>query len=131
MKAKKTFGFYLTVITTILSLISLVLYKGALMKASLTNTLLILAIVAGVCAVILAITVGKEISILVGAVHAVLLMAAIAVSIAPMVNEIGLVFAGLNPKTNLSGFKTFAIVAGITWLLSVMASFIGLTKEAT
>ena len=131
MKAKKTFGFYLTVITTILSLISLVLYKGALMKASLTNTLLILAIVAGVCAVILAITVGKEISNFVGAVHAVLLMAAIAVSIAPMVNEIGLVFAGLNPKTNLSGFKTFAIVAGITWLLSVMASFIGLTKEAT
>ena len=131
MKAKKTFGFYLTVITTILSLISLVLYKGALMKASLTNTLLILAIVAGVCAVILTITVGKEISNFVGAVHAVLLMAAIAVSIAPMVNEIGLVFAGLNPKTNLSGFKTFAIVAGITWLLSVMASFIGLTKEAT
>ena len=131
MKANKTFGFYLTALTTVLSVVCLVLYKNALMKASLTNTFLILAAVAGACALVLALTVGKEIANFLGAVHAVLLMAAIGVSIAPMVNEMGLVFAGLNPKTNLSGFITFAVVAGIAWLLAVIASFVGLTgKEA-
>ena len=46
-----------------------------------------------------------------------------------MVNEMGLVFAGLNPQTNLSGFITYAIAAGIAWLISVVASFAGVTGK--
>ena len=129
MKAKKTIGFYLIALSTILAIASLVLYKDALMKNSMVSTLLILAAAAGVCAIVLAVATGKEVANFVAAAHAVLLMAAIGISISPMVNEIALVYAGLNPKSNLSGYITFAVVACIGWLVSLIASFTGMAKK--
>ncbi len=128
---KITTGFVLAAASTVLAIVCLFLYKNALMQDSLTNTLLICAVVAGAAALVLAFVMGKEIPNIFLIAHSVLIMAAIGISAAPMVNEFGLVYAGLNPKTNLSGFITFAICACITWLVSVVASFMGVTpKEA-
>lgn len=128
---KITFGFVLTAVSTVLSVVCLFLYKSALMQDGLTNTLLICAAVAGAAALVLAIALGKEIPNICLIAHAVLIMAAIGISAAPMVNEFGLVYAGLNPKTNLTGYITFAVCACIAWLVSAVASFVGVTgKEA-
>lgn len=126
---KITLGFVLAAASTVLSAVCAFLYKSALMKDSRTYIFLIAAVAAGALALILARTMGKEIPNLVLAAHAILLMAALGISIAPMVNEMGLVFAGLNPQTNLSGFITYAVAAGIAWLISVVASFAGVTGE--
>ena len=113
---KITLGFVLAAVSTILCVVGLVLYKSALMQDSLTNTLLICAAVAGAAALVLAFVLGKEIP-------------TIGISAAPMVNEFGLVYAGLNPKTNLSGYITFAVCACIAWVISIVASFMGVTKK--
>ena len=126
---KITLGFVLAAVSTILSAVCAFLYKSALMKDSRTYAFLAAAAAAGLLALILARTMGKEIPNLLLAAHAILLMAALGISIAPMVNEMGLVFAGLNPQTNLSGFITYAIAAGIAWLISVVASFAGVTGK--
>ena len=126
---KITLGFVLAAVSTVLSVVCAVLYKSALMKDDRTYIILIAAAAAGALALILAWVMGKEIPNLLLCAHAVLLMAALGISIAPMVNEMGLVFAGLNPQTNLSGFITYAVAAGIAWLISVVASFAGVTAK--
>jgi hypothetical protein len=126
---KITFGFVLTAITTILCVVGVFLYKIVSQKASLTVTLLILAVVAGAAALVLALMRGKEIPNLFLIAHALLIMAAIGISIAPVVNDMGLVFAGLYQMDIIKPFITFAVVVGIAWLLSVVASFAGVTKK--
>ncbi len=126
---KITFGFVLTAITTILCVVGVFLYKNVSQKASLTVTLLILAVVAGAAALVLALMRGKEIPNLFLIAHALLIMAAIGISIAPVVNDMGLVFAGLYQMDIIKPFISFAVVVGIAWLLSVVASFAGVTKK--
>ncbi len=126
---KITFGFVLAAISTILSVVCMLLYKPVAQQTGTTNTLLIFAALAGVLALVLAIVRGKEIPNLFLAVHAILLMAALAVSFAPVVNDMGLVFAGLYQKDIIAAFITFAIVAGIAWLIAVVASFAGVTRK--
>jgi drug/metabolite transporter (DMT)-like permease len=126
---KITLGFVLAAVSTILCVVGHGLYKSALMQDSLTNTLLICAAVAGAAALVLAFVLGKEIPNICLIAHAVLIMAAIGISAAPMVNEFGLVYAGLNPKTNLSGYITFAVCACIAWVISIVATFMGVTKK--
>ena len=126
---KKTFGFVIVAVTTILAVVCTYLYKSVMIQNSLTYGLMIAAAVVGALALILAMATGKEIANLFALVHTILIMAALGNSIAPMVNEIGLVYAGLNPKTNLTGFITFAVVSGIAWLISVIACFMGVVKK--
>lgn len=126
---KITLGFVLAAVSTVLSVVCAFLYKSALMKDSMTYTFLYAAAAAGAAALVLAWVMGKEIPNIILCAHAVLLMAALGVSIAPMVNEMGLVFAGLNPQTNLTGFITYAVAAGIAWLISVIASFAGVSAK--
>lgn len=126
---KITLGFVLAAVSTVLSVVCIFLYGSALMKDGMTNTLLIAAAAAGIIALVLAFAVGKELPNICLIAHAVLIMAAIGISAAPMVNEFGLVFAGLNPQTNLSGYITFAVCACIAWVIAVVASFMGITKK--
>lgn len=122
-------GFILVAASTVLSIVSAILYSGVLMKDGLTYTLLILAAVAGAIALGLALALGKEIPNLFVIAHAILAMAALGISIAPMVNEMGLVYAGLNPQSNLTSFIVFAVFACVTWVLALLGSFIGVTKK--
>ena len=129
-KNVKIVGFVLACASTVLSLVCAILYKFVYLQTKGPFALLIVALLAGIAALALAIKLGKEIPNVCLIVHTVLVMAALGMSIAPMVNEIGLVYAGLNPQTNVTGFYTFAVFAGITWLIAVVASFIGVSKKA-
>lgn len=126
---KTTFGFVLAAISTVLAIVCAFLYKSVVQQTSTTYTLLIFAIVAGAAALILAFVRGKEIPNLFLVAHAILLIAAIGVSIAPVVNDMGLVFAGLYQNDIIAAYITFAVVACIAWLISVVASFAGITKK--
>ena len=130
MKNKKiTLGFVLAAVSTVLAIVCAVLYKSVVQQNGTTYALLILAAVAGAAALVLAFVLGKEIPNLFLIAHAVLLMAVIGISIAPVVNDMGLVFAGLYQKDIISAYITFAIFACIAWLIAVVASFMGVTKK--
>ena len=127
---KTSFGFYLIALSTVLAVVGLVLYKNALVQTGQVNTFLILAIVAGVCACGAAIALGKEIANVLAAVHVILMMAAVAVSIGPMVNDIGLAYAGLNQWSEITPDFHFVAVGCVGWLASLIASFAGIVKKA-
>lgn len=127
---KTSFGFYLIALSTVLAIVGLVLYKNALVQTGQVNTFLILAIVAGACACLAAIVLGKEIANVLAAAHVILMMAAVAVSIGPMVNDIGLAYAGLNQWSAITPYFHFVGVACAGWLLSLIASFAGIVKKA-
>jgi hypothetical protein len=126
---KITLGFVLTALSTILAVVAAILYGSVNQKNGATVTLLIFAAVAGAAALVLAFVLGKEIPNLFVVAHAVLLMAAIGISIAPVVNDMGLVFAGLYQNDIISAYITFAVFTCIAWLISVVASFLGVTKK--
>ncbi len=131
MKNKVSYiSFFLVAAATVLAIVSAILYNSALYKQSIVFILLICAAAAGLIACALAAAIGKEIPNLFVIAQAVLLMAAFAASIAPMVNEIGLVYAGLNQFSGLIGYIVFAAFACVTWLIATVASFIGITKKA-
>lgn len=128
---KITLGFVLAAVSTVLAIVGIFLYKSVVQQIGTTNTLLILAAVAGAAALVLALVLGKEIPNFFLIAHAVLLMAAVGVSVAPVVNDMGLVFAGLYQMDIINAYITFAVVACVAWLVSVVASFLGVTpKEA-
>lgn len=124
------FGFFLVAATTVLSIVSAVLYNSALYKEKIVFTLLICAAAAGLLALVLAAALGKEIPNLFVIAQAILLIIAVGASIGPMVNEIGLVYAGLNQFSGLVSYIIFAAFACVAWLLAVLASFTGVTKKA-
>ena len=127
---KISLGFVLTVVSTVLAIVCTFLYKSVVQQNGTTSTLLILAAVAGAVALVLALVLGKEIPNLFLIAHAVLLMAAIGISVAPVVNDMGLVFAGLYQMDIINAYITFAIFACVAWLVSIVASFMGVTKKA-
>ena len=126
---KITLGFVLAAVSTVLAIVGIFLYKPEVQQIGTTNTLLILAAVAGAAALVLALTLGKEIPNFFLIAHAVLLMAAVGVSVAPVVNDMGLVFAGLYQRDIINAYITFAVVGCIAWLISVVASFMGVTGK--
>ena len=131
MKNKVSFaGVGLIGVSTVLAVVSAILYNMSYAKDGATQVLLIIAAAVGALSLVLAFVMGKEFPNMLVIAHAVLAMAAIAVSIAPMVNEIGLVYAGLDPVTNLNGYIVFAAFAAVTWLLALLGSFVGVGKRA-
>ena len=126
---KITPGFVLTTISTVLAIVCCFLYKSVVQQSSTTYTLLIFAAIAGAAALVLAFVMGKEIPNLFLIAHAILLMAVIGISIAPVVNDMGLVFAGLYQMDIIKAYITFAIFACIAWLVAVVASFLGVSKK--
>ena len=126
---KISVGFVLAAVSTVLAIVCAVLYKSVVQQNGTTYALLILAAVAGAAALVLAFVLGKEIPNLFLIAHAVLLMAAIGISIAPVVNDMGLVFAGLYQKDIINAYITFAVFGCIAWLIAVVASFMGVTKK--
>ena len=127
---KKTAGFYLSALSAILALVCIFLYGSVLYTNSFVRPLLIVNVV--ISAAILALTVankpipGGNLLPLVGA---ILCMAAVALSIAPMVNTVVFAFMGMNPMSNAQGFLVFAGFGLCAWLLSVIAAFFGLVKK--
>ncbi len=126
---KITTGFVLAAVSTVLAIVCTILYRSVAQQDSTTFTLLIFAAVAGAAALILALMLGKEIPNLFLIAHAILLMTAIGISIAPVVNDMGLVFSGLYQMDIIKAYITFAVCACIAWLFAVVASFLGVTGK--
>jgi hypothetical protein len=56
--------------------------------------------------------------------NASLMSAALITGISPMVNQLGFVVAGLDTMSTISALIIFAVLAGISMLLNVVASFL-------
>ena len=128
---KKTVGFYFAALSAVLAIVCIFLYGNVLFTNGYVRPLLIADVV--ISAAVLALSAsGKPIpgGNLLPLVCSLLCMAAVALSIAPMVNTVVFAFMGMNPMSNAQGFLVFAGAGLCTWLLSVIASFLGIVKKA-
>lgn len=123
-------GIVLAGSSTVLTIVSIILYNFTLIKTNNTYIMLACAAAAGVLALWVAVKLGRELPNFIVVIHVLLVLAGLGFSIAPMVNEIGLVYAGLNPQSNLTGFLIFVAFAAVTWLIGLVAAFTGITKKA-
>ena len=122
---KKTVGYYMTMLAAILSLIALFLYRGVLIKVTAPSAASAAAVVVFVLLTLLESKINSAIILrLIAFLNAVLMAFALISSIGPMINQIGFVFAGLDPMSTISAVITFAVLSGISMLLNIIASFI-------
>ncbi|MBQ8161054.1 MAG: hypothetical protein IJ083_09905 [Clostridia bacterium] len=128
---KKTIGFYLSICACVLALVACVLYGSAGQLSGVVRPLLIVSIVLSViCLGLNLVRAGFPGSNLLPLINAVLLMAALALSIGPMVNTVVFAFMGMTPMSAAEGYLIFAGVTLCAWCLSVIASFTGMIRKA-
>lgn len=128
---KKTLGFYLSALSAILALVGVVLYGSVPQTHSMVRPLLIACVALSV--LVLAINAGKAKFAggnLLPLVSALLCMAAVGLSIGPMISTVVFAFMGMSPMSSAQGYLVFAGVAIAAWLLSVIAAFPGIVKKA-
>ena len=129
---KKTLGFYLSALSAVLALVSVILYGNVSLTNGLVRPLLIISVVLSV--LILAVTAVKGKlpgSDLLPVVCAALCMGAVGVSIAPMANTVVFAILGMSPMSSAQGYLVFAGVGLAAWLVSVVAAFPGIAKKTT
>ncbi len=126
---KRTIGFYIEFAAAVVGLVSAVLYGSSMIT---TKNAYVFIIAAAVVAVISAFAAGKTPKLFNwGAPVAAALMAAgIAYSITVMSDPIGYFISGLYTIDDLRTWITFMVVAGISWLLYMIAGFTGMVREA-
>ncbi len=130
MLKNKALGFYLSAVTAILAVVGVVLYGGVQYQDKLVTGLLIAAIVVGVLTVGASFAgSGLEALNLLPIVSSILLLVADGLAAGPMVREVANVIAGLNPMDTIQGWITFTVLTAVAWLLSVVATFGGVTKK--
>ena len=125
---KKTLGLYIFIRAAILAVVAVVLYGSVMYTADAVRPVMIAVAVVACAAVVLAFM-GKTFANFLAIVATALAMLGLGLSVGPMVNEIGLVYAGLNPYSNVAGFVNFAVVAAIIWVLALIGTFCGLVKK--
>lgn len=127
---KKTAGFYLTVLATVLAVIGLVNYSAAENKLSIVSTLVAAAIIVELLLIIVSYTAGnKPVFNLASSISAVLMAIAVGISFTTQVDAIGYVVAGLYSPDKITRFLTFAVLAAVSMLVFCIASFTNLGKQ--
>ena len=122
-------GFYLSAAATVLALVSVFLYGSVSTQHNMVLPLLIISVVLSVAVLVWTALKGKlPGGNMLPVVNSALCMAAIGLATIPTVTMIVLVMMGMNAYATISGYVTFAVVAGIAWLLHIVSSFVGLTK---
>jgi hypothetical protein len=127
---KKTFGFYLSALSAVLSLVCVFLYGSVLSTNAMVRPLLVVSAVLSV--IVLALTATKGAvpgGNLLPVASAALCMGAVAVSFGPMASTVVYVFMGMSPMSSAQGYLVFAGVGCAAWLLSVIAAFQGIAKK--
>ena len=119
---KKTLGLYIFILAAILAVVAVVLYGSVMYTADAVRPVM-------ACAAVVLAFMGKTFANFLAIVATALAMLGLGLSVGPMVNEIGLVYAGLNPYSNVAGFVNFAVVAAIIWVLALIGTFCGLVKK--
>lgn len=129
---KKTLGFYLSAVSAVLALVSVILYGNVLATEGMVRPLLIISVVLSVLILALTATKGKlPGGNLLPVVNAVLCMGAVAMSFGPMANTVVFAFMGMTPMSDAQGYLVFVGVGLAAWLVSVIAAFLGIAKETT
>ena len=127
---KKTFGFYLSALSAILSLVCVFLYGSVLPVDGMVRPLLIISAVLSV--LVLVVTAVKGAfpgGNLLPVVSAALCLAAVGKSVGPMASTVVFAFMGMSPMSSAQGYLIFAGVGIAAWLLSVIAAFPGIAKK--
>ena len=122
---KKTVGYYIAMLAAILSLIALFLYQGALIKVISPSVASAAAVIVFVLLTLLESKINSAILLrLIAFVNAALMAFALINGLAPMITQISLVFAGVDPMSTISAVVAFAALSGVSMLLNIVASFI-------
>lgn len=122
-------GFFILAAAAVVGAISLVLYRSAMNTSSNAYIFMGAAIAVAVVSLVVAKMTGNGISNWGAAFSAALMAAGLAWSLTVMVDAIGYVISGLYQFSLLQTYITFAIVAGIAWLLFVIGGFAGVVKK--
>lgn len=128
--AKKTVGFYISVLATILAIVGLVIYSSTSGALALVYALIGIAIAVEVVLIVVSKVIGnKPVLNLASSICAVLMGGAIVQSFNPQLDPIGYVVSGLYTYDQISSFVNFVIVVAIAFLLYIVASFMTLGKQ--
>jgi hypothetical protein len=126
---KRTIGFYIEFAAAVVGLVSAGLYGSSMIITKNTYTFIIAAAAVAIISSFAATKNPKVFNW--GAPLAACLMAAgIAYSITVMSDPIGYFISGLYTINDLKTWITFMIVAGVSWLLYMIAGFTGMVREA-
>ena len=126
---KRTLGFYIALIAAIVGIVSIVLY-GRSLNTSKNAYYFLIAAAAVALLTALGATKLPGLCNWGGSIAAALAFTGIAYSVTVMSDAIGYVISGLYSYDTLQSWISFLIVAGISWVLYIIAGFAGMAKKA-
>jgi hypothetical protein len=120
----KTVGFYITLVAAILSAIACIIYRSVMYRLGAVYMLCIIAVLIAIATVVMSVKNGSnKIYDFVPVVNAVLMASAAVWGVNLMVNEIGYVVADLDTFDAIQSLVVFEVVAVISLILNIVASF--------
>jgi hypothetical protein len=120
----KTVGFYITLVAAILSAIACIIYRSVMYRLGVVYVLCIIAVLIAIATVVMSVNNGSnKIYDFVPVVNAVLMASAAVWGVNLMVNEIGYVVADLDTFDAIQSLVVFEIIAVISLILNIVASF--------
>ena len=128
--AKKTFGFYLSVIACALALISVIMYGSIANQMAIVPPFIWGAIAVEVLMIVVSFAAGnRNILNLSVVISAVLMAIALAQSFNSQLDALGYAYAGLYTMDQVMPFIRFAAVCAVSFLMFIVCSFMNLGKE--
>lgn len=128
--AKKSAGFYFTIVATILFIVGTVMYTSVMYTNTVVFVMLALAIIWEVLVIVLSGKFGdKAFFNWTPVIGAVLAAAAAVWGAELMVNQIGYVIAGLDEMGTIMSFIYYEAVMVVTLLVCIICSFLKQTKD--
>lgn len=126
----KTKGFYLSLIAAVLSLAAIVVYRNVIYTNSAVYYVLVITVMIEALMVVLTAVKGirAEYNIFM-IINTVLTMLGAGLSVALMVHEIAIAFAGLNEWSVLYTYFLYIALTILGWLLFLVTTFIGIVGE--
>ena len=130
VKAKKSIGFFIIAVAAVVGIVGIALYGKSYSTNSKAYGFMIAAVIVAAVALVIGQVAGKAAIVNWGGVCAAALMAAgLGWSLTVMVDAIGYVISGLFQFSTLQSYITYAICAGIGWLLYLVSGFSGILKK--
>ena len=129
MNTNRTIGFYITVLAAIVAAAGLICYSSAQNKLPIVNVLTAAAVVVVAALIILSRVMGfKSWMNLAAMLGAFLMAGALVQSFTTQLDALGYLVAGLYTMDQVIGFLRYAVLAAVSLLLFIIASFTDLNK---
>ena len=128
-KAKKSICFFILAAAAVVSIVSIVLYGSSYSTTPKAYGFMIAGVAVAAVSLVIGMTKGSRIANWGGAAAAALMAAGLGWSLTVMVDAIGYVISGLYQFSTLQSYITYAICAGIGWLLYLVSGFSGILKK--